>query len=204
MRWLGESRTVAVAAGLNAVLGSTVLVWHFMTGERRSARTYSLSAHFEDGLAAPDAEGADDRSRHKPAGIEFPSAFITAVVAGFVSLGYEIVWYRLFSFTTGGIAKSFAFLLGAYLAGIGLGSLASNRVCRTITNPQTFIRFLVRTVLGANLLGFLIRPILFKLVVHVSSLWTLVPISLAAALLGAIFPLLCHISLPPDQRAARA
>lgn len=201
MRWLGESRTVALAAGLNAVLGSTVLVWHFMTGERHSARTHGLSAHFEDGFAAPHAEGANDPSRQKPAGIGFPSAFITAAVAGFVSLGYEIVWYRLFSFTTGGIAKSFAFLLGAYLAGIGLGSLASNRVCKTITNPQTFIRFLVATVLGANLLGFLVGPILFKLVVHVSYLWTLVPIGLAAALLGTIFPLLCHISLPPDQHA---
>jgi len=38
-------------------------------------------------------------------------------------------------------------------------------------------------------------------VVHVSYLWTLVPSSLAAACLGAVFPLLCHISIPADERA---
>src|SRR5580692_9907398 len=34
MRWLGESRTVALAAGLNALVGATVLVWHFAAQRR--------------------------------------------------------------------------------------------------------------------------------------------------------------------------
>ncbi|MFZ0294939.1 MAG: fused MFS/spermidine synthase [Candidatus Sulfotelmatobacter sp.] len=201
MRWLGELRTVALAAGLNAMLGSAVLIWHFMTRERHSAGTQILPVHIQDGLSTQNAEDTKDRSLLRPRGIGFAFAFITAGVAGFVSLGYEIVWYHLFSFTTGGVAKSFAFLLGAYLAGIGLGSMASNRICKTITNPQAFIRFLVATILGANLLGFLVGPTLFKLVVHVSYLWALLPIGLAAAFLGAIFPLLCHVSVPPDQHA---
>jgi len=197
MRWLGESKTVALAAGLNALVGTTVLVWHFAIERRQPSRTDSAAAQFHDGLATHDARPATDRT----SGISFAAALITAGIAGFVSLGYEIVWYRLFSFTTAGLAKSFAFLMGAYLAGIGLGSLASNRICKKIVNPQSFIRFLVGTVLGANLLGFLVGPILFSLVVHVSYLWTLVPIGLAAACLGAVFPLLCHISISPDERA---
>ena len=208
MRWLGESKTVALAAGLNALVGTTVLVWHFVTQGRQPAPTTLV---VQDELAACDAGRATDPTVSGGAlpsalpcvlpGIGFASAVITAGIAGFVSLGYEIVWYRLFSFTTAGLAKSFAFLLGAYLMGIAAGSLVSNRICKKITNPLSCTRFLVGTVLGANLLGFLVGPILFNLVLHVSYLWTLVPIGLAAACLGALFPLLCHISIRPDEQA---
>ena len=197
MRGLGESKTVALAAGLNALVGTTVLVWHFAIEPHQPSCSQTATAQFHDRLAEHDARCTTDRTR----GISFPAALLTAGIAGFVSLGYEIAWYRLFSFTTAGLAKSFAFLLGAYLAGIGLGSLASNRICKKIADPQSFTRFLVGTVLGANLLGFLVGPILFRLVVHVSYLWTLVPIGLAAACLGAVFPLLCHLSISPDERA---
>ncbi len=201
MRWFGESKTVALAAGLNALVGTTVLVWSFATHARQSSRASIQPADLQQGIAARDASReTDDKYRPLP-GIGFAPAVITAGIAGFVSLGYEIVWYRLFSFTTAGLAKSFAFLLGAYLFGIATGSQVSNRICKKFVDPQKFTRFLVGTVLGANLLGFLVGPILFSLVVRVSYLWTLVPIALAAACLGAVFPLLCHISISPDERA---
>ena len=191
MRWLGQAGTVALAAGLNAAVGTTVLVWHFLTRGQQSP-----------GNEIKDTQVPDDsRSEADTAlGTSFAAALIAAGVAGFISLGYEIVWYRLFSFTTAGLAKSFAFLLGAFLSGIGVGSLVANHICRKITNPQTFIRILVAAVFGANLLGFLVGPILFTLVVRVSYLWTLVPIGVAAACLGAVFPMLCHISMPADER----
>ena len=56
-------------------------------------------------------------------------------------------------------------------------------------------------VFGSNLMSFLVGPILFLLVTHVSFQWTPVPIGIAAAGLGAIFPMLCHISIPPDGSA---
>src|SRR5712671_5647664 len=204
MRLLGESKTVALAAGLNALVGATVLVWHFATQRRQPAPTTVV---VQDEPAAYNAGRATGPTVSTgalpcaPPGIGFAAAVITAGIAGFVSLGYEIVWYRLFSFTTAGLAKSFAFLLGAYLLGIAAGSQVSNRICQKITNPLSCTRFLVSAVLGANLLGFLVGPILFNLVAHVSYLWTLVPIGLAAACLGALFPMLCHISILPDEHA---
>src|SRR3984957_15424989 len=36
MRWLGESKTVMVAAGLNAFLGATVLVWSLATQQQQT------------------------------------------------------------------------------------------------------------------------------------------------------------------------
>jgi len=197
MRWLGESKTVALAAGLNAVVGGCVLVWQLVTLKRQSADTKIGAEQLQSGIEAQDYERGIDRS----AGMSFPWAAVTAGVAGFISLGYEIVWYHLFSFTTGGVARSFAFLLGAYLTGIGAGSVVSNRLCRKITDLQSFRHLLIGTVFAANLIGFLVGPILFRLVVHVSYLWTLAPIAAAAACLGAVFPLLCHISIPPDERA---
>jgi spermidine synthase len=184
MRWLGQAKTVALAAGLNALVGVTVLAWQY-------ARNKPLVE-----VKQPESES----SSLAPA-ISFPAALIIAGVAGFIALGYEIVWYRLFSFTTTGVAKSFAFLLGAYLAGIAYGSDVTNRVCKKVKDPQTFVRFLVGMVFGANLLGFLVGPILFYLVVHFSYMWTLLPIGLAAACLGAVFPMLCHVSIPPDGSA---
>ena len=198
MRWLGQSGSVALAAGLNATVGATVLVWQLATRTgQQSSEGKIEAAHFSDASATHDTLDKLDTGFR----ISFTAALVAAGVAGFISLGYEIVWYRLFSFTTAGLAKSFAFLLGAFLAGIAGGSLATNRICSKITNPLTLIRILVAAVFGANLLGFLVGPILFALVIHVSYLWTLVPISVAAACLGAVFPMLCHISMPADERS---
>jgi spermidine synthase len=192
---LGQSKTVMLAAALNGLVGTTVLIWQMMVGKRQAASQETASHDLSDASAT-------DNSKSKPnatCAISFPSALVTAAIAGFIALGYEIVWYRLFSFTTGGLAKSFAFLLGAYLAGMGGGSLVTNRICKRITDSQIFIRILVAAVFGANLLGFLVGPILCNLVLHASYLWTLVPIAVAASCLGAVFPMLCHISMPPDE-----
>ncbi|HET6178899.1 MAG TPA: fused MFS/spermidine synthase [Candidatus Sulfotelmatobacter sp.] len=185
MRWLGQAKTVALAAALNALVGTTVLVWQFVRRGPLPAETQQPQSDSGAGASA----------------ISFPAALVIAAVAGFIALGYEIVWYRLFSFTTAGVAKSFAFLLGAYLAGIAAGSHVTRRICERTTDPQALVRFLLATVFGANVVGFLVGPILFFLVVHVSLMWTLLPIALAAGCLGAVFPMLCHVSIPPDGTA---
>lgn len=187
MKWLGQEHTVDLAAGLNAIVGGSVLAWQLVRGTDSAKRK-----ELREFVPPTEAQSSP---------IGFATALVMAGIAGFIALGYEIVWYRLFSFTTGGVAKSFAFLLGAYLLGIAGGSQVTNHFCRTITDPRAFVRFLVITVLGANLIGFLVGPILFYLVVHVSLLWSLLPISIAAACLGAVFPMLCHISIPPDGDA---
>lgn len=201
MRWLGESKVVALAAGLNALVGTSVLIWHFAAESRQAPRAQAASADLQARPAGHDLHPAGGRAIGASCGIGFGLAVIAAAIAGFISLGYEIVWYRLFSLTTGGLAKSFAFLLGAYLLGIGAGSQATHRVCQKVTNPLSFTRVLAGTVVAANLLGFLVGPILFTLVLHVSYLWALLPIGLAAACLGGVFPLLCHMSISPDERA---
>ena len=184
MRWLGQAKTVALAAALNGLVGTTVLIWQSVS------RRHSM-----------DEVAESSRSSSSVSPISFPAALLIAAVAGFIALGYEIVWYRLFSFTTAGVAKSFAFLLGAYLAGIAGGSHLVRRICQGKTDSQALVQLLLATVFGANLLGFLVAPILFYLVMKVSLMWTLLPIAVAAGCLGAVFPILCHVSIPPDRTA---
>ncbi len=197
MRWLGQTKAVALAATLNVVVGTTVLLLYLAT---RTPPAAAAPAPTKDAERATPPAAAGEAGGPAFA-LSFPLALVAAAVAGFISLGYEIVWYRLFSFTTGGLAKSFAFLLGAYLAGLAVGSLVANRVCTHFVSARSFFRFLVVAVLGANLVGFLVGPILLELAVQASYLWTLVPIGVAAACLGAVFPMLCHVSMAPDQRA---
>jgi spermidine synthase len=181
MRYLGEAGSVRLAAVLNAVVAVGVLTLHFRWR----------------GMQASQPEGAA-KAKWKPA-IPFRTAMLLSAVAGFISLCYEIVWYRLYSFATGTNPKSFAFVLGAFLAGIAFGSLFSRRLCRIDTTRG--LAQIAALVLAANLFGFAVAPLTGLLVVHSSYLWTLPLVAIAAGMLGATFPLICHISIGADSGA---
>ncbi len=185
MPYLGMSRSVAVAAAINVVVGSSVLVMHF-SGLRPSASPSTV---------------ADAPAREFISLLPFPMALALAALAGFISLGYEIVWYRLYSFASGGPAQCFAYVLGAFLGGIAFGSLLSRRLCEQSSDVANLARSISLLVALANLLGFATVPLVALAVQHISFLWTLPLVAVTAALLGATFPLMCHISVPPDSHA---
>ena len=56
-------------------------------------------------------------------------ALLLAFASGLLSLGMEIVWTRLVSFTHHTVPHSFAYVLFAYLLGIALGAHAGKLVC---------------------------------------------------------------------------
>ena len=185
MPYLGMSRSVGVAAALNVLVGTSVLVLHFRWRGREYAQPAAL----------------DTTRNHAPM-LPFPMALLLAALAGFISLCYEIVWYRLYSFASGGPAQCFAYVLGAFLTGIALGSLLSRRLCGQASSGVTSLaRSISLLVLLASLLGFAIVPLVALAVQHIGYLWTLPLVTITAGLLGATFPLLCHISVRPDSRA---
>ena len=185
MRYLGMSGSVQVAVTLNALVALTVLALHF--------RWRGAAAAMEESAA---------RAPHAEAALSFPAALSLSAIAGFISLCYEIVWYRLYSFASEGLAEGFAFVLGSFLCGIAFGSLLTRKLCNEApTNLRRFARSIGLLVLLANLLGFAIVPLVAWLVVSVSYLWTLPLIAIAAGLLGATFPLMCHISVRADAKA---
>ncbi len=185
MPYLGMSRSVAVAAALNVVVGSCVLVLHFRWRGRLAAEETRPAAA---GMLAPM--------------FPFPMALMLAALAGFISLCYEIVWYRIYSFASGGPAQCFAYVLGAFLTGTALGSLLSRTLCRRASSNVARLQYSIALlVLLANLLGFAVVPLTALAVRHVSFLWTLPLVAITASLLGATFPLMCHISVRPDSDA---
>ncbi len=184
MPYLGISGSVRVAAAINILVGLSILALRLTW------------------RAQPTGPPAAANKTASAALLPFPVALLLAAAAGFLSLCYEIVWYRLYSFATNGPAECFAFVLGAFLAGIALGSLLSRPICnRPTSDVPRLARSIAWLVLSANLLGFAVVPLVAFTVRRVDYLWTLPLIALTAGLLGAAFPLLCHISVPPDTRA---
>lgn len=127
------------------------------------------------------------------------------VASGFVSLSYEIVWFRAYAFVTGGTAPSFGVVLGVFLAGIALGSAASGRFCKdeTAIGDRTQLRLPALLMLAASIGGFLLIPTLGWLVRHFSFVDSLPLVALVAGLLGAVLPLVAHFGIPPDAHAGR-
>ncbi|MGZ4816357.1 MAG: spermidine synthase, partial [Terriglobales bacterium] len=96
----------------------------------------------------------------------------------------------------------FALLLGSYLAGIAFGSLFTEWFCRSRraqTNEQQ-LGIVGILVVFANVIGFLVAPFLSNTIVFFGLTGGLVVVMIAAAMLGATFPLVAHIAIPPDSR----
>jgi spermidine synthase len=186
MHALGESGSVRVAACLNFLVGIGALVF---SAQHRD--------EMEKGLS--DKTVPDEKQRTIP----FEIALLLAGVSGFIALAYEILWYHLYSFASGGTAPCFAKLLGFYLFGIALGSMFVCDLCR-----EKLRRDLDRTLragaafamLGA-IAAYLVGPILAHTGVYFSYEVTYPFVSIASALLGALFPLLSHAAIGPEGHA---
>ena len=181
---LGQSGTVSLAGALNLVAGSLALLLH-LKGPRIKAK-HAAATHAASEGPTPT------RMRLRP-------ALLLAFLTGFVALSYEIVWARVYDFLSQGRATAFPLMLGSFLFGIAGGSLLARRFCRSKSKPLLALAYFV---LAANAAGFLIIPALVFSgpVLHY---WTstLLLVAGAAAMLGATFPLLCHIAIPPEARA---
>lgn len=143
--------------------------------------------------AAPDGSG---RKLRLAVGI--------AAASGFVALSYEIVWYRVLGVMTRGTAPTFGLLLAAYLAGLAVGSFGAGFFCKDDAggDPRG-LRRLAWFVAAANVLAALVAP-----VTAWSAKWTdfrvgLLAVAVAAALLGAVLPLVSHFGVPADARAGQ-
>ena len=136
----------------------------------------------------------------------FTVTLAISAASGCIALSYEILWFRAISFVSWSIASSFGILLGAYLTGIALGASVAGRLCReraasTDTGRARELRLLAVFTLVANLVSFAVVPALARLSQHHAWPSVLPVVGLAAALLGAVFPLVSHFGIDADERA---
>jgi spermidine synthase len=191
MRLMGESGSVHLAAGMNGIIGILALS-ACLAGRRQPSKD-------EDPLApcSPLAKAT------QPPSLPFPWAVIAAGLCGFISLSYEIVWYRVYSFASGSNARAFALLLAAYLEGVAFGSLFSRPMCqkisgRTATRGLAAIAFLA---IAANMASFFVAPLVTMGLKSIGLIVTLPLVTISTCLLGALFPLICHVSIPANNEA---
>jgi predicted membrane-bound spermidine synthase len=133
-------------------------------------------------------------------------AQLISAATGFLALSWEIVWMRLYNFTTASRAIAFGAMLGSYLLGLALGSLWSRKWqavqhCN-LSSGAGWIT-LARLIRRANLNAFLVVPIVSWCAVVMWWPWTLILVIFGAAMLGTVLPLLCHLAIPPDEHAGR-
>jgi spermidine synthase len=188
MRRLGQSGSVRFAASINLSVAVGAIAYSVLSKEN-----LSHSRLHEDEPAPADGGF-----------LSFRVAILTAVFCGFVALAYEIIWYRLLAFATGGMARVFASLLGSYLLGLALGSRWIGRKCNgPWRSPGAANRALAWIIFGSSLVGFGIAPASAFVLRFVSPhgpngisgfAYALIFlfICLGAFFFGASFPLIAH------------
>lgn len=186
MRVLGEAGTVRLACCLNLSVGAIAIL--------SALRSTASSANKNSPVQT-----------EPPQTIRLWIGMALAAIVGFIALAYEIIWYRLYSFTTGGTAPCFALLLGFYLIGIAYGSLAVRDLCRKKLRDNTdgTLRAAAMVVMLGTIASFLLGPALAQVVVHLPYEPSFVFVFIAAALLGSAFPLLAHAAIGHGSGAGK-
>jgi hypothetical protein len=166
---------------------------------------------------APAAETPSEpqRAEARAALARWNPALLAYGTVGFTSLVYEVAWTRALSMVVGSSIYAFASMLAAFLLGIGLGSLAAQRMADRLRRP------LVAYAVGIAVLGVLSLlslsllphlPRVFMALVRnfgASSLLLFlsqIAVSIAvmfppAFVLGALFPLLARAQTDAEGAA---
>jgi spermidine synthase len=186
MRLLGEAGSVWLAAGFNLFVAATAVF-------------------LQDRFPAPDIQISAAPAQKPDRTIPFWIGMVLAFVTGFIALAYEIIWYRLYAFVSGGTAPCFAMLLAFYLLGIAYGSFAVRDACRkNLGNdlPRT-LEAAASVVMLGSMFAYLLGPELGVWVVHLEYHVSFVLVFIAAALLGSAFPLLSHAAIDPARSSGK-
>ena len=183
--FMGMQGAIYVAVAMNGAVAVGALVAYFR--ERRGALPGPEELHRTSVVSSPL--------------LRFSSVLSLACASGFISLSYEIFFFRTISYATGSSATAFAATLGAFLVGLASGSREAGAVCATST-PETLIKRVVVRLIVANMIGLLFLPVLD----HMSWLKLgVVGIALALVYLlarcwGMLLPCLAQLGIAADSR----
>src|SRR5215470_543020 len=184
--FLGMQGAVYVAVAMNGAVAAGALVM-----DRRERR----DAPFAGSDASPVAAA-------KPPALGMTAVLVLAAAGGFVSLSYEIFFFRTVSYASGSSATAFAATLSAFLVGLASGSRRAGNDCRSLSRDEA-LRRAAASLMIANVLGLLFLPLLSHLawldrgVVGLAMLM----VYLVARFWGALLPYLAELGIAADSRA---
>ncbi len=187
LRDFGQSGSVFIAACLNAAVGASAYIY----SRRKLARTVISSSAM--------------RKREPGATIlSLRLAMLLAGLSGFIALGFEIAWFRVFSLASSDRAPAFALLLATYLAGIAAGSFLSEQLTES-RSPQIVIQVVGGCLILAGAVSVYLPPLVAALMAHGKPYLNSAPaFFVTAALAGSVLPLLCRLSISADEKAGRS
>jgi len=182
----GQAGSVLVAACFNILVAS----FAFILGGRvkSSLADYQMAA-------APVAAGDP--------GLPLGVAMIVAGITGFIALGFEIAWFRIFALASLDRAPAFALLLSTYLAGIAAGSFISGKLTER-EDSAAILRIVGLLIVIAGAASVYLPPLIaFLRWKNIPYLLGSVAFFITTAIVGSVFPLLCRLSVSADGRAGR-
>jgi spermidine synthase len=134
--------------------------------------------------------------------MSFVAALAVVTITGFLSLSYEILWYREFAFASGGAPWVFGRVLAAFLIGLAQGSIVSRRFVTAVRVSSRAFQFRVvcAAVIASSIGAYLVVPALAWLASH--GLWQagFVLVAGAAFLMGLVLPLVSDLGIAPNER----
>jgi predicted membrane-bound spermidine synthase len=192
MHLLGMQNSTRLAAAINVFVGVTGLClayWRSRQSEAVLTRDYPI---------------LELRAFSNKQGSKLLFACFVSMLVGYVSLSYEVIWFRAFLIGTNQ-SQAFAMILGAYLGGLAVGSWLVQRYFGAKPVNTQLLYMLCVLILLSCVVGFSILP----LSARAGSLsgWegfvsvTLLLIFAQTVITGAAFPLLCHVGFTADDKA---
>jgi spermidine synthase len=186
LRDFALSGSVRIAALLNVIVGLTAFVY----GRSRRATT------------AQRATEVPAMVQFAPA-ISLPMAMFLAAISGCISLGFEIAWFRVFSIASMDRAPAFSLLLATFLAGVAAGAYLAEHFTHGVT-PHRVLQLMGVMMIIAGAISVYLPPLVASLMGRKIPYLSSVPLFfLTAALIGAVLPLLCRLSVNPADQAGR-
>lgn len=185
LRNFGQSGSVTLAACVNTLVGLTAFLYG--RGERAAERE-----------APVEPWNATDKANI----ISLRIAAVIAGVAGFLALGFEIAWFRIFALATFDRAPAFAFLLSTYLAGIAAGAFLSEKLVQSKRLNPLMVAGIAMVIAGG--VSVYLPPLMAELSWRDTAALASAPaFFVTAALLGSVLPLLCQAAVAAGNSAGR-
>jgi spermidine synthase len=191
LRDFGQSGSVRLAAAVNAVVGASAL----LLGLAQKSRGKFVSANPVLSKGADAALAGTELSLR--------AAMWIAGLCGFIALGFEILWFRVFVLASTDRAPMFALLLSTCLAGIAGGSFIAGRLTerKSAREIAGIIGGLMLTAGAAS--AYLPTVVAGLKAIHIEFLLSAPLFFVVSAMLGSVLPLLCQLGVGADDLAGR-
>ena len=184
LRQFGQIGSVNIAACLNTLVGATAYLYG-----RSPAKSTAVQP------AQPEIAARGDSP------IKLPMAMLLAGLSGFIALGFEIAWFRVFSMASADRAPAFALLLSTFLAGVAAGSYLSEKLTEN-SSPKIVVQVIGVLMVVAGGISAYLPALVGGARYHNLPFLAPAPVFfLTAGMVGSVLPLLCQLAVTADERA---